>query len=76
MYNFIKKKLRDRLNFDEFHHLYPQFLKDQNAFQQYTKMLPATFNYIVKEFHESGYRCPPLFQVPISVEERLFPTLR
>ena len=37
----------DRLNFGEFHHLYPQLRVDKNAFRQYTRMLPDTFDYIV-----------------------------
>ena len=46
----------DRLNFGEFHHLYPQLRVDKNAFRQYTRMLPDTFDYIVEAIEHRTFR--------------------
>lgn len=67
---------KDRLHFGEFHHLYAQLRADENAFRQYTRMIPSTFDYIVETIRDSCYHCSTNFQVPISVQERLFLTLR
>lgn len=67
---------RDRFHFGEFHHLYYQLRSDENAFRQYTRMTPDTFDYILDAIRESCYHCATNFQKPITVEERLLLTLR
>lgn len=67
---------RNRLIFGEFHHLYQQLRADSNAFRQYTRMAPATFDLIVEAIRDECYHCTTNFQKSITVEERLLLTLR
>lgn len=60
----------------EFHHLYQQLRSQPAKFKEYARMLPTTFDYIVKAIKPAIPLISTNFQIPISVEERLMVTLR
>jgi hypothetical protein len=60
----------------EFHHLHNELRKDSTKFFEYCRMLPSTFDYIVQAVRQHISHISINFQKTISLEERLFVTLR
>ena len=60
----------------EFHHLYNELRNYSTKFFEYCKMSPSTFDYIVQAIRQYISHISTNFQRTISVEERLFVTLR
>jgi len=67
---------KSRYQLGEFHHLYDELRKDSTKFFEYCRMSPSTFDYIVQAIRQHISRISTNFQKTISVEERLFVTLR
>ena len=60
----------------EFYHLYNDLRKDSTTFFEYCRMSPSTFDYIKQAIRQYISHISTNFQKTISVEERLFVTLR
>jgi len=64
------------INLGEFYCLYNELRKDSTKFFEYCRMLPSAFDYIVRAIRQHISHISTNFQKTISVEERLFVTLR
>jgi hypothetical protein len=60
----------------ESHHLYNELRKDPTKFFEYCRMSPSIFYYIVQPIQQPISHISTDFQKTISVEERLYVTLR
>jgi hypothetical protein len=67
---------KNRYQLGEFHHLYNELRTDCTKFFEYCRMSPATFDYIVQAIRQHIPHISTNFQKTITVEERLFVTLR
>jgi hypothetical protein len=67
---------QSRYQLGEFHHLYNELRKDFTKFFEYCRMSPSAFDYIVQTIRQHISRISTNFQKTISVEERLFVTLK
>ena len=68
--------LQSRYQLGEFHHLYNDLRKDSTKFFEYCRKSPSTFDYIVQAIRQYISHISTNFQKTISVEEKLFVTLR
>jgi len=68
--------LQSRYQLGEFHHLYNDLRKDSTKCFEYCPMSPSSFDYIVQAIRQHISHISTIFQKTISVEERLFVTLR
>jgi hypothetical protein len=67
---------QSRYQLGEFHHLYNELREDYIKFFEYCRMSPSTFDYTVQAIRQHISHISMNFQKTISVEERLFVTLR
>jgi hypothetical protein len=67
---------QSRYQLGEFHHLYDEPRKDSTKFFEYCSMSPSGFDYIVQAIQQHISHISTNFQKTISLEERLFVTLR
>jgi len=67
---------QSRYQLVEFHHLYNELRKDSTKFFEYCRMSPSTLDYIVQAIRQHMSHISINFQKTISLEERLFVTLR
>ena len=64
------------INYQELHHLHNELRKDPTQCSEYYRTLPATFDYIEQAIQQHISHSSTNFQRTISLEERLFVTLR
>ena len=67
---------QSRYQLGEFHHLYDELRKDSTKLFEYCRMSPSTFDYIVQAIRQPISHISTHFKKTISLEERLFVTLR
>jgi len=67
---------QSRNQLGEFRHLYNELRKNSTKFFECRRMLPSTFDYVVQAIRQHISHISTNFQKTISVEERLFVTLR
>jgi len=67
---------QSRYQLGEFHHLCNELRKDSTKFFEYCRMLPSAFDYTVQAIQQPISHISTSFQTTVSMEERLFVTLR
>jgi len=67
---------QSRYQLGEFHRLCNELRKDSTKFFEYCRMTPSAFDYILQALRLHISHISTNFQKTISVEERLFVTLR